>query len=83
MKLFAGEGTVTTNALSYCLFLGHANSALNPIVYCFMTRNFRRSVVEIVCRGSRGLARRRPRRRVSVNSVPLCAFEEAIFHPVA
>ncbi|XP_029048023.2 neuropeptide FF receptor 1-like [Osmia bicornis bicornis] len=58
-----GEGTVTTNALSYCLFLGHANSALNPIVYCFMTRNFRRSVVEIVCRGSRGLARRRPRRR--------------------
>ncbi|XP_043666307.1 orexin receptor type 1-like isoform X1 [Vespula pensylvanica] len=52
-----------TDALSYCLFLGHANSALNPIVYCFMTRNFRRSVAEILRRGSRGLVRRKPRRK--------------------
>ncbi|KAL2722047.1 RYamide receptor-like [Vespula maculifrons] len=52
-----------TDALSYCLFLGHANSALNPVVYCFMTRNFRRSVAEILRRGSRGLVRRKPRRK--------------------
>ncbi|XP_012135020.1 gustatory receptor 10 isoform X2 [Megachile rotundata] len=58
-----GEETVTTDALSYCLFLGHANSALNPVVYCFMTRNFRRSVAEILRRGPRALARRRPRRK--------------------
>ncbi|XP_014486051.1 PREDICTED: orexin receptor type 1-like isoform X2 [Dinoponera quadriceps] len=56
------EGKLTT-VLSYCLFLGHANSALNPVVYCFMTRNFRRSVSEILCRGSRGLARRKPHRK--------------------
>ncbi|XP_076239430.1 orexin/Hypocretin receptor type 1-like [Calliopsis andreniformis] len=58
-----GEGTIITNCVSYCLFLGHANSALNPVVYCFMTRKFRRSVSEILCRGSHGLARRNPRRR--------------------
>ncbi|XP_015436944.1 PREDICTED: orexin receptor type 1-like [Dufourea novaeangliae] len=59
-----GDGMETTDAVSYCLFLGHANSALNPVVYCFMTRNFRRSVAEILCQGGpHGLARRRPRRR--------------------
>ncbi|XP_032691579.1 uncharacterized protein LOC116854101 [Odontomachus brunneus] len=57
------EGKSITDALSYCLFLGHANSALNPVVYCFMTRNFRRSVSEILRRGSHGLARRKPRRK--------------------
>ncbi|XP_074102632.1 RYamide receptor-like isoform X2 [Cotesia typhae] len=36
--------------LPYCLYLGHANSALNPVVYCFMTRNFRQSVKQILCR---------------------------------
>ncbi|CAK9821028.1 Orexin receptor type 2 [Anthophora plagiata] len=57
------EGKATTDALSYCLFLGHANSALNPMVYCFMTRNFRRSVAEILCYGPHGLTRRRPRHK--------------------
>ncbi|CAL7934316.1 unnamed protein product [Xylocopa violacea] len=57
------EGKATPDALSYCLFLGHANSALNPMVYCFMTRNFRRSVAEILRHGLQGLTRSRPRRR--------------------
>ncbi|XP_043263422.1 QRFP-like peptide receptor isoform X1 [Colletes gigas] len=57
------DGRATMDALSYCLFLGHANSALNPVVYCFMTRNFRRSVAEILRRGPHGLARRKPRRK--------------------
>ncbi|KAL6422094.1 hypothetical protein ACFW04_010864 [Cataglyphis niger] len=55
-----------TDALPYCLFLGHANSALNPIVYCFMTRNFRRSVSEILRRTSHSLARRKPRRKSAI-----------------
>ncbi|CAK9830317.1 RYamide receptor [Anthophora retusa] len=63
IDLGAVEGKATTDALSYCLFLGHANSALNPMVYCFMTRNFRRSVAEILCHGPHGLTRRRPRHR--------------------
>ncbi|XP_029675448.1 QRFP-like peptide receptor isoform X2 [Formica exsecta] len=55
-----------TDALPYCLFLGHANSALNPVVYCFMTRNFRRSVSEILRRTSHSLARRKPRRKSAI-----------------
>ncbi|KAK0089855.1 hypothetical protein PV325_005162 [Microctonus aethiopoides] len=43
------EGSVIPAVRSYCLYLGHANSALNPIVYCFMTRNFRRSVAGLIC----------------------------------
>lgn len=40
--------------LPFTLLLGHCNSAINPLLYCFMTRNFRRTV--------RGLlTRRRPR----------------------
>ncbi|XP_043490066.1 RYamide receptor-like [Polistes fuscatus] len=57
------KGKSVSDALSYCLFIGHANSALNPVVYCFMTRNFRRSVAEILRRRSRGLTRRKPRHK--------------------
>ncbi|KAJ2946824.1 hypothetical protein O0L34_g16148 [Tuta absoluta] len=35
--------------LPYTLLLGHANSAINPIVYCLMTRNFRRSLRKLIC----------------------------------
>ncbi|XP_012253456.2 RYamide receptor-like isoform X5 [Athalia rosae] len=58
-----GDGRAISDVLSYCLFLGHANSALNPIVYCFMTRNFRRSVSEILFRSRHALARRKPHRK--------------------
>ncbi|XP_063621730.1 neuropeptide FF receptor 1-like [Cydia splendana] len=35
--------------LPYALLLGHANSAINPIVYCMMTRNFQRSARKLLC----------------------------------
>ncbi|CAG9784794.1 unnamed protein product [Diatraea saccharalis] len=35
--------------LPYALFIGHANSAINPIVYCLMTRNFQRSAKKLLC----------------------------------
>ncbi|CAH0407955.1 unnamed protein product [Chilo suppressalis] len=35
--------------LPYALFIGHANSAINPIVYCLMTRNFQRSARKLLC----------------------------------
>ncbi|XP_051171663.1 RYamide receptor-like isoform X2 [Leptopilina boulardi] len=57
------EGRTISDVLSYCLFLGHANSALNPMVYCFMTRNFRRSVSELLCFNSHGLLRRKSHRK--------------------
>lgn len=34
----------------YLLLLGHANSAINPIIYCVMSKNFRMSVRELVLR---------------------------------
>ncbi|XP_031773057.1 pyroglutamylated RF-amide peptide receptor-like [Apis florea] len=58
-----GEAEGWNNAISYCLFLGHANSALNPTVYCFMTRNFRQNVTEILCHSPCGLTRGTTRRR--------------------
>ncbi|XP_047521391.1 QRFP-like peptide receptor isoform X1 [Pieris napi] len=35
--------------MPYTLLAGHANSAINPIVYCLMTRNFRRSLRKLLC----------------------------------
>ncbi|XP_012225818.1 RYamide receptor-like [Linepithema humile] len=61
----AVEVTLIKDALRYCLLLGHANSALNPVVYCFMTRNFRRSVSEIL-RSSYSLTRRNPRHESAI-----------------
>ncbi|GLH06067.1 Octopamine receptor [Gryllus bimaculatus] len=34
--------------LRYSLLLGHANSAVNPLVYCFMTRAFRHSARQLL-----------------------------------
>lgn len=41
--------------IPYSRLLGHTNSAINPIIYCFMTRNFRRSVKELLWRSRAGL----------------------------
>ncbi|CAG4976952.1 unnamed protein product [Colias eurytheme] len=53
MQLLLDVNLVNTKDLSaflpYALFVGHANSAINPIVYCLMTRNFQRSVRKLVC----------------------------------
>ncbi|PSN40751.1 hypothetical protein C0J52_13693 [Blattella germanica] len=48
--------------LSFSLLLGHANSAINPVLYCFMTRNFRRAVRELVLRSKVSLANRQHQR---------------------
>ncbi|KAJ9590229.1 hypothetical protein L9F63_016649, partial [Diploptera punctata] len=48
--------------LSFTLLLGHANSAINPVLYCFMTRNFRRAVRELVLRSKVSLATRQHQR---------------------
>lgn len=45
------DPTITFPGRPYLLLLGHANSALNPVIYCIMSKNFRRSVKEVLCRG--------------------------------
>lgn len=37
-------------ALSFTSYLGHFNSAINPILYCFMNATFRRSAKKLFCR---------------------------------
>ena len=34
--------------LPFCILFGHANSALNPILYCFMNKSFRRYVSKML-----------------------------------
>lgn len=46
----------------YLLLLGHANSAINPIIYCVMSKNFRRSVKELVCGSTINLMMKRNNR---------------------
>ncbi|XP_033610808.1 neuropeptide FF receptor 2 isoform X3 [Cryptotermes secundus] len=53
---------------SFALLLGHANSAINPILYCFMTRNFRRAVRELVLCSRVSLATRPHQRCNSASS---------------
>lgn len=59
---------LTSFKLNYCYFLGHMNSAINPIVYCFMTKNFRRSVRKLIRRTPDDLSNRPHQRcKVSIN----------------
>ncbi|XP_077999685.1 substance-P receptor-like [Glandiceps talaboti] len=42
---------VKQKLFSFCLWLGHANSALNPLIYCGFNENFRRGFVQVfACR---------------------------------
>ncbi|KAG5312436.1 OX2R protein, partial [Acromyrmex insinuator] len=58
-----GPSTSTNNTLKYFLFLGHANSALNPVVYCWMTRGFRQKLANTLCCVSNKLLHHDPSRR--------------------
>ncbi|XP_060526481.1 QRFP-like peptide receptor [Cylas formicarius] len=44
----------------YLLLLGHANSALNPIIYCILSRNFRNSIKSLLKTKIRCKRRARP-----------------------
>ncbi|XP_019864969.2 orexin receptor type 2-like [Aethina tumida] len=49
----------TKTAKKYLLLLGHANSALNPVIYCALSRKFRDSIKDL-CLVKINFRRRRP-----------------------
>ncbi|XP_011871842.1 PREDICTED: allatostatin-A receptor-like [Vollenhovia emeryi] len=51
------------NTLKYFLFLGHANSTLNPVVYCWMTRGFRQNLAKVLHCVSSDISHHNPSRR--------------------
>jgi hypothetical protein len=34
--------------LPFAILLGHVNSAVNPLLYCLLSKNFRRSISEMI-----------------------------------
>lgn len=42
------NGNEYENLNKYLLLLGHANSALNPIIYCVLSKKFRSSTVKLL-----------------------------------
>ncbi|XP_011687172.1 PREDICTED: orexin receptor type 1-like isoform X2 [Wasmannia auropunctata] len=58
------DPTTSTNVtLKYFLFLGHANSAMNPVIYCWMTRGLRQNLARILHCVSSNLSQHDPSRR--------------------
>ena len=67
------NGQLVRYVYDFALWLGHANSAVNPICYCIMSQSFKRAFkLEFkrccCCCGSAGSGRRRVNRRESVVS---------------
>ncbi|XP_068082551.1 galanin receptor 2b-like [Anabrus simplex] len=62
-----GENKGDLTILNFSLLLGHANSAINPIIYCFMTRTFRSTVRELLMRSRTSLAAR-PHQRYKIRA---------------
>lgn len=73
MNLMKDMGTSTSNKLwevkVYLLLLGHVNSALNPIIYCALSRKFRNSIKSLFC-----VQMPFRRRRQLVNNVSIFMF---------
>ena len=42
------EESTALNALPFTILLGHSNSALNPILYCFMNKSFRKCTAKLL-----------------------------------
>ena len=36
-------------ALQFSMFLGHVNSAINPVLYCFIGKTFRKQTKQVLC----------------------------------
>lgn len=48
MPVGFNENTVVIALLHYSVLLGHVNSALNPILYCFLNTNFRQAAIRLL-----------------------------------
>ncbi|CAL8102227.1 unnamed protein product [Orchesella dallaii] len=49
---------IATSLIPFTLLLGHVNSAVNPLLYCLLSKNFRRSVTDLIRHPTRALRSR-------------------------
>ncbi|XP_049790167.1 galanin receptor type 2-like [Schistocerca nitens] len=69
-------GAPLRTALRFTLLLGHANSAVNPVLYCFLTRTFRSAARElIVSRNSLLASRHHQRHKVSCYNAKAALYD--------
>lgn len=70
----------TKTAKKYLLLLGHANSALNPVIYCALSRKFRDSIKDL-CLVKINFRRRRPLMHVSIDdNCVWCFYQSPVPH---
>ncbi|KAJ1519704.1 hypothetical protein ONE63_004965 [Megalurothrips usitatus] len=67
------DSTMPMHALTRVLTRGHCNSAINPLLYCFMTRNFRRTVRGLFTRRRARPLGTRPQQRCKIRACPRTA----------
>lgn len=49
---------IATSLIPFTLLLGHVNSVVNPLLYCLLSKNFRRSVTDLIRHPTRALRSR-------------------------
>ncbi|XP_075210826.1 orexin receptor type 2-like [Lycorma delicatula] len=49
LDLSYGAEAKMMRVFPFTLLLGHVNSAINPLLYCFMTKNFRKTIYNLLC----------------------------------
>nr|XP_018911135.1 PREDICTED: neuropeptide Y receptor-like isoform X1 [Bemisia tabaci]XP_018911136.1 PREDICTED: neuropeptide Y receptor-like isoform X1 [Bemisia tabaci] len=82
ISAYRTESEKRVYALSYflCHWLANANSFVNPLVYCFMSDNFRADLKELLCRRMRRRTQRLSARSPTATRVTMCPMLTTTVH---